>query len=173
MIGSSHDAHAIELRRINFKVHDFGMRRKAAGIASHPVVQARAENQQQIVFMQRHVGGASAVHAHHAQVIRQPRVRPRPDRELWRKSECSNHPSKLRSSEIAPESFAPAPIKATGRSDFCNNQISLSPNPASTAESEGRGFGREFHRPGKFHLCFQKVGRDIDHHGPGRPSRAQ
>ncbi len=48
----------------------FGMGREAARISGDAIVETRAEDQQQIGFVQRHIGGAGPVHANHAQVIR-------------------------------------------------------------------------------------------------------
>ena len=62
--------HSIQLRRINFEVNDLCVRRKARGVARDAVVESRAKHQQQIVFVQRHVGRARSVHADHAQVVR-------------------------------------------------------------------------------------------------------
>ena len=45
---------------------DFGVRRESRGIAGDAVIETGAEDQEQIRFVQRHVGGAGAVHADHA-----------------------------------------------------------------------------------------------------------
>ena len=68
--GKLTNAYSIQLRRINLEMHDLCIGRKTRRIAGNAIVQPCAEHQQQIVFVQRHVGCASAMHADHAKVVR-------------------------------------------------------------------------------------------------------
>ena len=62
--------HAVELGRINFKVHDPSIRSKARRISGHAIVKPGAEYQQQVGFVQRHVCRPRTMHSDHSQVIR-------------------------------------------------------------------------------------------------------
>ena len=66
--------HPIQLRRVDFKVHDFGVGREARRISGYAVVKPRAEHQQQIGFVQRHIRRPCAMHADHSKVIRGNRI---------------------------------------------------------------------------------------------------
>src|SRR2546427_4330119 len=59
----------VKLYRINFEVHDAGVRRKTSGIAGHAIIQPCAEYQEQVCLVQRHIRGPSAMHPDHAEVV--------------------------------------------------------------------------------------------------------
>ena len=85
--GKLTNAYSIQLRRINLEMHDLCIGRKTRRIAGNAIVQPCAEHQQQIVFVQRHVGCASAMHADHAKVVRRRRL----DRaQAMNGGECGN-----------------------------------------------------------------------------------
>ena len=61
--------HAIQLSGINFEMHNPCVRSEAGRLTRHAVIEARAENQQQVGFIQRQVRRPRAVHPDHSQVI--------------------------------------------------------------------------------------------------------
>jgi len=53
----------------DFEMDDLGIGGEACRIAGDAIIKTGAEDQQQIVLMQRHVGGPGAVHGHHTQIV--------------------------------------------------------------------------------------------------------
>ena len=155
--------HAIQLCRINFEVHDLGMRCKSRGFSGHAIIQPRAKY---------HAADRSRAAPYWRRAFRAcppcpgnkaPPAELHPVRGRSQMSEHAELSSSCRSSGIAPDNFAPAPINATGFDDCCNR---------ATDRVGESAFGfcicrprvrRELHRAGEFLLRLQQVGRDVDH----------
>ena len=60
-------AHLAELGRVDVDVDDLRVGRERADLAGHPVVEARAERDQQVGLLHRGDRGVVAVHAGHAE----------------------------------------------------------------------------------------------------------
>ena len=61
-------AHALgDRRRVDVDVHDLRVRGELAHLAGHAVVEARADREQHVAFVESLVGGDQAVHADHVQ----------------------------------------------------------------------------------------------------------
>ena len=70
----AHDGHigrAVlpDLRRVDIHVDHLGVRREGRQPAGHAVVEARAQGDQQVGALERHVGGIASVHARHADEV--------------------------------------------------------------------------------------------------------
>ena len=115
--------------------------------------------------MQRHVGGARAMHAHHAQVIRRRRNhrsqpmhsgKRRNVQEVEKLPQFRNRPRKFRARADQRHRFLGLLQQGDQRIAKCRFSLRVR-RPC---------FGGKLHRSGKFHFRFEKIRRDIDHHRP-------
>src|SRR5438093_355085 len=142
------------------------VRRKASGVASYAIIKAGAENQQNIILVQRHIRGSRAVHSHHTQVI-------------WRFGRyCAQavYCRECRNLEVIEQT--PQLRNRAGKLRSCAHERGrlfglLEQRDQSFSESRltmnirRLGVWRKFHRAAEFHLCLQHVGGNVDHYGAG------
>ena len=161
--------YAIQLRRINFKVNDLGMRRESRRIARHAIIEPRPKYHQQIGLMQRRVRRPRSVHADHAQVIRR----------LRRNRAQSMNCGKCRNIQLVeqPPQLRDRSRQLRPRAHQRNRLRSLLQQRYDRVGEAAVGFRigrprvrRELHRPGKFLLGLQHVGGDVDHYRPRTPA---
>ena len=83
-----HAHNLVHFGGIDLDVNLLGIGRVGLQVSRHPVIEAHAEGQQQIGFLDRLVHPGFPVHAHHAQVKRVLRREPRPARAGSWQWEC-------------------------------------------------------------------------------------
>ena len=145
------------------------LRREAVELAGGAVVEARADADQQIAFVDRHVGGARAVHAEHAEEVLRRRSagrrgpsasRPRGCRSARRSRAARARPGRWRCRRRNRGS-APAPRRSA------RWRAAISASSSSAAASAGTSHVGG-HAPA---FMPTSLGRSIST-GPGRPVRA-
>src|SRR5213080_4200693 len=142
------------------------VRRKASGVASYAIIKAGAENQQNIILVQRHIRSSRTVHSHHAQVIWSfgwhcaQAVYCRECRNLEvieQTPQLRNRAGKLRS--CAHERDRLFGLLEQRDQSFSESRL--------TMNVRRLGVWRKFRRAAEFHLCLQHVGGNVDHYGAG------
>ena len=146
------------------------MRRKTARISGYAIIQASAKDQQQVGLVQRRVGRACSMHSNHAEVIGRFRLDCSQTREPSRNVGIFSLSSNRRKSVIAPDSFAPAPTRATGFEDCCRRATMVSANPPSALASAGRACGMNFTGPENSFFAFSMSVRNVDDYRTRTPA---
>ena len=148
----------------------FALRRVGLEVAGDAIVEAHAERDQQVGFLNGRVDPRFAVHAHHAEVERM-RRRQAADAEQRHRDRDAGGSTNARNSSIAPPSMMPWPARMTGRrADFDQRERALEGVAIQRAGRRAAACDRRGGVPIELARRLLRVLGDVDQHrtGPAR-----